>query len=42
MSELLGRLQDQTFARGTAATTSSYPPERRLKAAQLAGYLPMP
>lgn len=39
MSELLGSLQDQTFARATAATASSYPPERRLTAAQLAGYL---
>ena len=34
-----GRLQDQTFARGTAATTSSYPSDRRLTAVQLAGYL---
>lgn len=39
MSELLGSLQDQTFARATAATASSYPLERRLTAAQLAGYL---
>ncbi len=39
MSELLGRLQTQTFARATTATTSSYPPERRLTAAQLASYL---
>jgi hypothetical protein len=39
MSELLGRLQTETFARATAATTSSYPPERRLTAAQLASYL---
>ena|ERR1700722_12303695 len=39
MSELLGRLQTATFARATAATASSYPPERRLSAAQLASYL---
>jgi general stress protein 26 len=39
MSELLGRLQTETFARATMATTSSYPPERRLTAAQLASYL---
>jgi hypothetical protein len=39
MSELLGGLQDQTFARATAATAVSYPPERRLSAAQLASYL---
>jgi Pyridoxamine 5'-phosphate oxidase len=39
MSELLGRLQDRTFLRATAATVSSYPPERRLNAAQLASYL---
>ena len=39
MSELLGALQDQTFARSTAATAVSYPPERRLTAAQLASYL---
>jgi Pyridoxamine 5'-phosphate oxidase len=39
MSELLGRLQDRTFARATAATAVSYPPERRLSAAQLASYL---
>ena len=39
MSELLGGLQDRTFARATAATVGSYPPERRLSAAQLAGYL---
>ena len=36
MSELLGGLQDRTFARATAATALSYPPERRLSAAQLA------
>src|SRR5258707_13539718 len=39
MSELLGGLQDRTFARATAATAISYPPERRLGAAQLASYL---
>ncbi|HEX6448850.1 MAG TPA: pyridoxamine 5'-phosphate oxidase family protein, partial [Trebonia sp.] len=39
MSELLGGLQEQTFARATAATAVSYPPERRLSAAQLASYL---
>jgi Pyridoxamine 5'-phosphate oxidase len=39
MSELLGRLQDRTFLRATAATLDSYPPERRLNAAQLASYL---
>jgi hypothetical protein len=39
MSELLGDLQDRTFARATAATATSYPPERRLGAAQLASYL---
>lgn len=39
MSELLGRLQTETFARATTATASSYPPERRLLAAQLASYL---
>ena len=39
MSELLGRLQDRTFLRATAATIGSYPPERRLNSAQLATYL---
>ena len=39
MSELLGRLQDRTFLRATPATVGSYPPERRLNAAQLASYL---
>src|ERR1700728_72854 len=39
MSELLGDLQDRTFARATAATAVSYPAERRLSAAQLASYL---
>src|SRR3984957_13591578 len=39
MSELLAVLQQRTFARATTATVSSYPPERRLDAAQLASYL---
>jgi hypothetical protein len=39
MSELLGGLQDRTFAQATPATAVSYPPERRLGAAQLASYL---
>jgi len=39
MSELLGGLQDRSFAKATAATALSYPPERRLSAAQLAAYL---
>jgi general stress protein 26 len=39
MSELLDGLQDESFARATAATAVSYPPERRLSAAQLASYL---
>lgn len=39
MSELLGTLQDETFARATAATRSSYPPERRLTGTQLESYL---
>lgn len=39
MSNLLGDLQDQSFARATAATAISYPPERRLSADQLASYL---
>jgi hypothetical protein len=39
MSELLGELQDRTFARATAVTADSYPPQRRLSAAQLASYL---
>jgi general stress protein 26 len=39
MSELLGSLQDRSFARATAATNTSYPPQRRLSAAQLASYL---
>jgi hypothetical protein len=39
MSEPLGDLQDQTFARATPATATSYPPERRLSAEQLTSYL---
>jgi Pyridoxamine 5'-phosphate oxidase len=39
MSELLFSLQDRTFARATSATALSYPPERRLSAAQLDSYL---
>jgi hypothetical protein len=39
MSELLGSLQDRTFARATAATAVSYPPERRLSGEQLASFL---
>lgn len=39
MSDALADLQDRTFARFTIATASSYPPERRLTAAQLAAYL---
>jgi predicted pyridoxine 5'-phosphate oxidase superfamily flavin-nucleotide-binding protein len=39
MGEPLGDLQDRTFARATPATAVSYPPERRLSAAQLAAYL---
>ena len=39
MSELLGTLQERTFARATAATAVSYPPQRRVSAAQLASYL---
>jgi hypothetical protein len=35
----LGELQDRSFARANAATASSYPPENRLSAAQLAAYL---
>jgi hypothetical protein len=35
----LGALQDQSFARASAATGRAYPPERRLTAAQLARYL---
>src|SRR5215471_10395096 len=39
MSELLGDLQDRSFAAVTPATGISYPPQRRLGAAQLASYL---
>jgi general stress protein 26 len=39
MSDELGAVQDDTFARATRATADSYPPERRLPAAQLAAYL---
>ena len=39
MTELLGALQDRTFARATAGTAISYPPERRLSPSQLASYL---
>jgi predicted pyridoxine 5'-phosphate oxidase superfamily flavin-nucleotide-binding protein len=39
MSEPLGTLQDQSFARATAATQKSYPPARRLTGAQLTAYL---
>jgi len=39
MSEALGALQDQSFARATSATIRSYPPERRLSNQQLAEYL---
>jgi general stress protein 26 len=39
MSELLASLQERSFARATAATASSYPPERRLSGTQLAAYL---
>jgi len=35
----IGSIQDESFARATHATASSYPPERRLTASQLAGYL---
>jgi Pyridoxamine 5'-phosphate oxidase len=39
MSEQPGDLQDRSFARATAATAVSYPPERRLTAEQLGSYL---
>ena len=39
MSELLGGLQDRTFARATTATAVCYRPERRLSATQLVSYL---
>lgn len=35
----LGAVQDRSFARASAATAGSYPPERRLSAAQLERYL---
>jgi Pyridoxamine 5'-phosphate oxidase len=39
MSDVLGDLQERSFARATAATNSSYPPENRLSPGQLASYL---
>ncbi|WTW99416.1 pyridoxamine 5'-phosphate oxidase family protein [Streptomycetaceae bacterium NBC_01309] len=39
MSQSLADLQDRTFAKATAATDSTYPPERRLTAEQLTAYL---
>ncbi|NUU22854.1 MAG: hypothetical protein HOV68_15290 [Streptomycetaceae bacterium] len=39
MTDTLAALQDRTFARATAATAGTYPPERRLTADQLAAYL---
>jgi len=39
MTEVLAELQDRTFEHATAATASTYPPERRLTAEQLTGYL---
>jgi Pyridoxamine 5'-phosphate oxidase len=39
MSQELGALQDQTFARATSATAHSYPAEQRLSAQQLSHYL---
>jgi general stress protein 26 len=39
VSEDLGVLQDQSFARATSATVAAYPAERRLGAGQLADYL---
>jgi general stress protein 26 len=39
MSVELAAVQEQTFASATGATASSYPPERRLSASQLADYL---
>jgi Pyridoxamine 5'-phosphate oxidase len=39
MSESPGELQYRSFERATAATTSSYPPEHRLSAAQLESFL---
>jgi hypothetical protein len=39
MSKELGSLQDQSFARASAATVSAFPAERRLTGQQLADYL---
>lgn len=39
MSAELGELQERSFARATSATGVSYPPQRRLDAAQLASFL---
>ena len=39
MTEVLAELQDRTFQNATAATASTYPPERRLTAEQLTSYL---
>jgi hypothetical protein len=39
MNEELAAVQERTFAGATRATASSYPPERRLSARQLADYL---
>jgi hypothetical protein len=39
MTDVLATLQDQSFARATAATARSYPPGRRLNGGQLADYL---
>src|SRR5580658_6143000 len=39
MSALLVALQDRSLARATPATATSYPPERRLTATQLAAFL---
>jgi len=39
MTEVLAELQDRTFQHATAATASTYPPERRLTADQLTRYL---
>jgi hypothetical protein len=39
MSMELGSLQEQSFARATAATVSAFPPERRLTGQRLADYL---
>lgn len=39
MSDALGLLQDQTFARATPATAISFPANRRMTSSQLCGYL---